>query len=194
MIIPDGFAQVNYRFTGAGVPTGAECTIGLDLASTSVDPDVLGDTAAGWVDDAGIAAVMSIHVTLSSVLVKFGPNETGPSAVSAADLDGTYSSSDVTPASSYLIHKNTAFGGRAGRGRMYWPGAVLQEADVTGTFAGTFLTAMGTAFGALYTQITGDGFVPVLLHGEGSQLTTPTPLISITADSKIATQRRRLRR
>jgi hypothetical protein len=194
MDIPDGYAQLNFRFTGSAAPTGAECTLGINLEATSVDPEALGDLAFGWVEDSGLKADWSSQITLSSILVKYGPTLTGPSGIATGEIIGTYSSSDELANTSFLFHKNTAFGGRAGKGRMYWPGAPMQEADSGGVLDGTFLTAVNTDLNALYAQITGDSLTPVLLHGDESPLTTPTPLLGFSCDAKLATQRRRLRR
>jgi len=194
MEIPDGFAQCNLRFTGSGAPSGAEVTLALDLGATAVDPEGLGDLVFDWVLASGLAADWSPLVTLSSVLVKYGPTATGPSGIASGTITGSYSSTDVSPNSSFLFHKNTAFGGRAGKGRMYWPGVPLQEADGGGVLQGSFVTPVNADLNSLYAAITGDDFTPVLLHGPDSPLSTPTPLLGFSCDSKIATQRRRLRR
>jgi len=194
MEIPDGFAQINIRFGGSGAPTGAECTLALDLGETSVNPSALGLLVEGWLNDSGLPADFSTQITAEAVLVKYGPTLTGPSALVAIDVQGTYSSSDESPNTALLIHKNTAFGGRAGKGRMYWPGAPIQEADSGGVLGGSFITAVNTDLNAFYAQITNDELTPVLLHGSDSPLSTPTPLLGFSLDPKVATQRRRLRR
>lgn len=97
----------------------------------------------------------------------------------------------------YLVKKSTDLGGRRNRGRMYLP--CPSEADVDG--AGLVLSASVTALnvqtakllpgGAIHTAfgVLGD---PVVLHESGSQ--TPATISSLTCQTKIATQRRRMRR
>lgn len=194
MEIPSGFAQINFMFTGNDVPTGAECTLAVDLGSTDVDPASLGALAATWVNDSDVMDATTVDVNLTGVLVKFGPTATGPSALVAASVSGTYGSSDNMPNCATLIHKTTSFGGRAGRGRLYWPGPVLQEANSSGIFSGTHMESLNTKWGAFFAAIGGDDLTPVLLHGSGSPITTPTPLLGLVPDHKVATQRRRLRR
>jgi len=96
--------------------------------------------------------------------------------------------------SAILIQKRTALPGKHGRGRMYWPS--MGEADVDGVGAispgakariATMLTAWTNA---VNTATSFDAFA--VLH------TTSTPaatkITSLTVDSTLATQRRRLRK
>lgn len=194
MEIPDGYAQVNLKFTGNGVPTGAECTFGLSIDDPEIEPETVADNIWTIMLAHNIFTFMVSTVELTGILVKYGPNVTGPSAEVAGEKVGTYSSSDEIPNCSYLIRKNTAFGGRAGRGRMYWPGVALQEVNSGGIIQGSFLTPLNASVLDLHSDLSTAEFTPVLLHGDGSPIVTPTPTLSWTVDSQIATQRRRLRR
>ena len=77
---------------------------------------------------------------------------------------------------------------------MYWPGVPLNEVDQSGVIAGATLTAWQAALTDFFEDLGTAGINPVLLHGEGSPITTPTPILAWNLDGKIATQRRRLRR
>lgn len=96
-----------------------------------------------------------------------------------------------------LVKKSTTLGGRRNRGRMYFPCPVEGEVDGAGTITigaiGSWNTVLlrllpgggtHTAFGVL-----GDA---VVLHDSGSQ--TPTEVSDLGCQTKIATQRRRMRR
>ena len=194
MVIPDGYAQINYLFTGDACPSGAQVTLGVDLEGFAGTPSDLGTQAIGWVSDSLVMQGVSSRVTLSGVLVKYGPNETGPSAVTAADIDGGYSSSDELANAALLIHKVTPLGGRAGRGRMYWPGAPLTEATSGGVLQGTYISGTQDNWDSFLAEINEDVAAAVVLHGEGGPISLPTPITEFVLDAQVATQRRRLRR
>jgi hypothetical protein len=192
-VIPSGYAQANFVLTGTGLPTGAECTLGFDIGGFSGDADDCAETLFGhWADD--IMPRVTSFVVLTSVSVKFGPVATGPTGEFAGTEAGGAGGQATSPNVAALIHKNTAFGGRAGRGRMYIPG--LQESDLNeaGNLDSGAVTAWQASLLAFLVSVTGDNLDPVVLHGVGSPLSTPSPITSLTIDSKVATQRRRLRR
>jgi hypothetical protein len=134
------------------------------------------------------------QVVLSSILVKNGPNSTGPSHELLINQPGTVTGDSDAPQVAMLVHKVTALGGRAGRGRMYQPGVpdafVNGAGELTGTTAG-----IATAAYSLFRTILEESDTPmVVLHGEGSPISTPTPVIGLSVDTRCATQRRRNRR
>jgi hypothetical protein len=194
VIIPSGFSQVNLKFTGPDVPTGAEMTFGVDNQISSFAPGDVADLVANAVGVADLPDFWTTDVVLSSILVKNGPNATGPSAENVYDYPGTVTGDGDPPQTAFLIHKVTALGGRAGRGRMYQPGVpdafVNGAGELTGTTAG-ILTAGYSIFRATL-QSSDVGMV--VLHGEGSPISTPTPVIGLGVDQRCATQRRRNRR
>lgn len=193
MLIPDGCAQINWRFTGDAAPTGAEVTLGVAV-----------DTFTGSVADAAASAhsawsltalvIQSESITLDSTLVKFGPNATGPSAVYAVPFDGSADPQADVPNTSVLVRKVTAFGGRTGSGRMFVPGYGEGLWEPNGTMTLLNLSGIQDSFDDLWTALTADNLVPVLLHGEDSPVTTPLPITSFQVQQLAATQRRRLRR
>src|SRR5215208_5990706 len=118
MLIPLGWAQVNWIFTGVGVPLGAEVTMGLDFSTfggTVVD-------AAEACHDAWASTILTVQcdgVTLTTTRVKMGPNETGLFAEFSSDDNGGLAIAEQPPQVSILINKLTGIGGRSGRGRMF---------------------------------------------------------------------------
>lgn len=194
MQIPTGFAQVNFRFTGSNLPQGAEMTLGvdLDLLGGQTPTDIGELVRDEWVA-ANIDSCYLNTMTMSSVLVKFGPNATGPSAVVSATAVGTATGESVPPNVAGLIRKNTGFGGRTGRGRMYLPGLPDNQVQEDGDLTPTWLTSLETVFGDFYVNLLAANCPPVLLHAPGSPVGAPMPLTGFTVDPKVATQRGRLR-
>jgi hypothetical protein len=192
-VIPLGFAQANFIFSGSQYPTGAQVTLGLDVAAGSGTPlEVATDLALAWADH--LLPQQASEMQLDGVLVKFGPEDTGPSAFAISGLAGELGNGGIAPNTAYLVSKSTLFGGRAGRGRFFMPGPL--EADVTqgGTLASARRASLQTSLDAFRAQLLADSHEPVLLHGVGSPITTPSPIVAFTADGTVATQRRRLRR
>lgn len=193
MNIPTGTAQVNFVFTGDGLPNGAQCTLGVSVDIFSGTP---GDAAVAcrdaWMDN--LLAIQSPAVTFSEVLVKFGPTATGPSAALVVNSPGTDAGDADSPNVALLVHKQTEFGGRTGRGRMYMPGVPAPDVFVDGTINSTYRAAALAAFSGFYTDLTTANLPPLLLHGENSPVSTPLPITDFLVDGRVATQRRRLRR
>jgi hypothetical protein len=149
-------------------------------------------------------------VTLAEVLVKFGPDETGPFASVAGSTIGSIVATAATPGTSFLVRKNTALGGRRNVGRMYIPGVTeIMQTDAGDLVAGTvasFQTALNTFLGALTTDaismyvLHGPATVWELVGGQPRRVPTagfvpgPTLVSSLTLQTHVAMQRRRLRR
>lgn len=194
MVIPAGFAQVNFIHTGTSVPSGAEWTLGIALPSTAIDPaDVAEDIAAIWIAS-GLRGLMTAGVLLNRILVKFGPDATGPSAEEVVVLSGNITSPGIQPGTALLVKKMTLIGGRAGRGRLYFPGLPEADVEANGSIGGPYLAAAQTAFEAFRVAMNTALLTPVVLHSAASPLSTPTPITQFSVQGVAATQRRRLRR
>lgn len=193
MTIPSGYAQVNFIFTGAAVPNGAECTMGFDIGGGAGTP-ALTAQEVGADFATHILPNLSSGLTLSGVRCKYGPDATGAFALEPFANVGGVGTSGATPAIAILIHKNTADGGRAGRGRMYLPGVVEAQPGSDGVLAGATITAVDSDFASVLSAWTADGHIPVVLHGAGSPLSVPSVITSFSTDATVGTQRRRQRR
>lgn len=194
MIIPEGYAQVNMRFTGTSLPTGAEITFGVQPVAPVITVEDIEDVVFdSWVT-AGISANLVNTVSLTSILVKAGPNATGAFIEVPHALPGGVASPCVPANSSALVTKVTPFGGRAGRGRFYLPGiqenGVAEDGRMDGTLTANIQADMTTFLEALDTA----DCAMVVLHGAGSPITTPTSVNALVVQRLLATQRRRLRR
>lgn len=189
MIIPAGYAQVTFLHGGIALPFGAACTLGLDYAPALAVEDAAGIAAAQW--NTFIRPLMVADVTFEGVLMKYGPNVDGPTAVVSVANPGGVSQDQLSPNTSVLIHKQTASGGRKNRGRMFVPGIGETSVDGSGAIAAGVRTTWEGAMEDLYDGLVAGGLQPVVLHGDA---TTPTVITSLAVDGRTATQRRRLRR
>jgi hypothetical protein len=194
MIIPSGYAQVNLRFTGADIPTGAEMTFGVNNTVTGWSPEAGINEVGNAIGASDLPDAWNTACTLSSILWKSGPNATGPSAEVSTSYVGTVTGDSDPPQTAMLIRKNTALGGRAGRGRMYQPGVPEAFVNGAGELTGTTATIITALYADFLTILGGSDIPMVLLHAEGSPITTPTTVTSLEVDARCATQRRRNRR
>lgn len=193
MPIPGGYGQINYRITGSPLPTGAEVTLGVDVQAYTLAPDDLAEDAFGWWGT-HVMPNLTNHVQLEEVRVKYGPDATGPSGAFTGSSVGGQGLETVPPNTAALVTKQTALGGRAGRGRMFIPGipeTKVSEAGVLDTeYQGNFQDDLD----AMVTAMTAGNLGLVVLHQPGSPLTTPTPITRLFLEGSVATQRLRLRR
>jgi len=192
MLIPEGYAQVNFIFSGFGVPQGAEVTFGLGLGETDDNPAEVAEAMHGvWTDT--FLTVMTNAITFDETRVKFGPNDIGPFASFSGGDNGALTPNGSTPQVAILITKQTASGGRSGRGRMYVPGVTESDTDADGALQGPYLSAWQDAADDFLTNTVVAGYSPELLHGEDSPAPFPYPITSLSVSGTVATQRRRLR-
>jgi hypothetical protein len=202
--LPDGFAQASLKFKGTALRYPGACVIGLNVDEAGSTPENTAAVIAGaWATS--FEDVQSSGVTLESILVKFGPIETGPSAEVVYNDVGGSASSSSSPQVSCLIRKNSLMGGKRGKGRMYIPGIPEGVVDPDGTIISATLSLWQTAANAFYSSLA-TGLRPMyLLHrtrepgttkptDPGSPAPIPSLVTSLSAQSVVATQRRRLRR
>ena len=189
MIIPVDFCQANFKYTGLAAPTGAENVLGLLVGSDTDPADVAAKCITAWTDN--IAALVVNDLTLSSVLVKFGPNATGLAAEVGSGQTGAAGGAGMTPQNALLVRKNTTHGGRKGRGRMFLPGITEGTADESGTIAGGTVAIYQAGFDGFLADLTAGGNTPFLLHNDE---TDPYEITSFSVQALMATQRDRIRR
>lgn len=193
VLIPVGYAQVNYRFEGPALANPGEITFGVGHAGFSGTPLELAE-ALGVVFGDTLAGVVTTSLAMIGTSVKYGPSATGPSATDPTVYNGEASGAAGASAPAFLIHKNTDFGGRAGRGRMYLPGVPEAAIAPGGALEPAFADALNVAASAFFDALEALLVLPVLLHGPASPLEAPTPITSFSGDPMVGTQRRRQRR
>jgi hypothetical protein len=193
VLIPEGYAQFNFKFSGIDLPYGAEFTIGSSIPDGILPLNAAIHATEAFTDSASMSQLDNdLHFV--GVHVKYGPNDVGPSADYATDVAGDAGATGQSPQVCLLVQKQTTDGGHAGRGRFYLPGPVSSVLDGDGTLHSGFRSALQGSLDAFLDSMSDDDYVPVVLHGAGSPLTDPSPIVGLTLDARVATQRRRMRR
>jgi hypothetical protein len=192
MHIPTGYSQVNLRFTGISIPTGAECVFGVQPGNPPTNPIDIANAVNTALINSVFSGMYTSDATISSILVKNGPVDTGPFAVLTTTRTGTNGADSNVPQVATLVRKGTAFGGRSGRGRMFIPSPVASGFDDAGVIDPSFLAGANIIVDDFLTELDTAGVPMVLLHT--NPVLTPYTVTSLTVDTRAATQRRRLRR
>lgn len=189
MIIPVGYGQVTHVFEGGGLPFGAVCTYGIENQIPAFAEIIASNCHDHFV--AEILPRLPSEITLAETRVKLGPNATGAAAVAGDPETGSTTGPVASSQVSWLVRKRSSLGGRQGRGRMFLPGVRESEIGSDGAVSSADVLAWNLALLDFQTLLDGNGTPMVILHSDSL---TPTPVTSLTLDSTIATQRRRLRR
>lgn len=145
-----------------------------------------------WVTS-NIMNLLVNKVTLSSILVKNGPNDLGPAAELATAMPGAGISEGTTPNVAILIRKNTVVGGHTGSGRMFLPGWGEGNIDSAGLVEAGTRASLQTSLNTLHGQLTSQQHPMMLLHTKEDHPLGPLVVTSLLVQPTVATQRRRLR-
>lgn len=201
LVIPNNHAQVVLNFAHPSTPREMSVTFGVGYEPDPFDPEKIVNRVAGCFTDSTLQARMDASVTLTTIGVTCGQVGDDPVIFEKAfNLQGGTAFETPPLNTALLVKKNSALGGRANRGRFYWPG-LLAETDVNevGIIGGAQVIAIQADFDAFYDALDAipDGdeeqLVMVILHDSTSPATTPTIVSSLTVDGTAATQRRRMR-
>lgn len=202
--LPADFAHCLLGFTGTAAPTGAAITFGVGDTAGNTSPTAIATTIISlW--GTHIDSLTSNQLTFSSCRVKKGPMEDGPFAELATANVGGQSGDSTQPNTTWLVRKITNLGGKMGQGRMYVPGVGDSIIDQGGTITSANRTSYEAAWSAFFAAINSAGYPMMLLHTFGDYVNSkgqtvvvpargPSQVTALTVDSKVATQRRRLRR
>lgn len=202
LIIPPGFGQVAWQWELTGDPERVVVTCGVDLASAGGGFQASCDHARDLMAATFNAGDFSNQYTFRGAILRVGQDGAPPLIFeSSITQPGTFTGAVLPQNCALLVRKLTASAGRRNRGRMYFPPIPMGEGsiDAVGTIDSSARTAAQTKFTALRTAMLAGGAIaipPVILHSSevGETVLSPTPVTSFSLDSKIATQRRRLRR
>jgi hypothetical protein len=202
-IIPTGFAQVTIPFAHATMTRKAAIVYGIKVPVGGVTPEGLA-TSALLDFTASMSAEIDSEVTMGPAEVSIGQD--GGEALAGAGSNtqpGTNPTSSPSPNVAVLLKLRTARGGRRGRGRKYLPWALAEgELAENGVIIAGQVTQLNTAANSWRTTAAAAGRDLVILHSNSSPTNTgpatvpgpPDTVTSISTDSLIATQRRRLGR
>ena len=209
-MLPDAeYCRISHFFTGQGLPTGGAVVYCVHIDA----PQAVEVTAQDAHDNFGTTVVpwLCEDITLTSTLCKEGPDDTGGSAyISNPDYTGTEPDPSSPPGTAALVIKNTAGGGRRGKGRMFVPGladavvedgGLLQSAFQLNLLGGLedWQTAMAASGIPLYLEH-GPETVWRLVGGQPRRIPVagavpdPTAITTLSLTNQVGTQRRRNRR
>lgn len=190
MIIPAGFAQINFKGSGTGYARGWQVAIGVDNDADWNAVQLASGCGSAFVEH--MLPVMSNQCALTSVLAKLGPNETGVAFEESYSEDGGVASQAQSSQAAVLVTKLTTHGGRKGRGRMFMPGVTEGQTDGGGLLTSAALTAWQAAVDGFLEELETFTAPMVLLHADDA--TTPYAVINLQVANLFASQRRRIRR
>lgn len=188
MIIPEGYAQISLEFSGVIYDHNPFVTFGVQ--------NVLVDGAAEIASSVEVACKSLVenfcHTTtqLIGIHVKKGPNSTGAAASRSVSQAGTVGGTAGYSNTAYLVEKQTALGGRQGRGRMFIPGVSDSIVDPGGLLTPANIVLFDAELESFLDSLDLASLPMVLLHNNAL---TPTPVSGMQVDPKAATQRRRMR-
>ncbi len=197
LYLPPGFYQWSLRFTGLALPTGAAVT-GCGVRTATPTPTSMAETMFGSVV-ANFLPLMSNLVTLSEVYIRLGSSDgTGESHTRFSASTGASTAGACSPGVAVLGRLSSGLGGRRGRGRLYLPGLTEPQVDHAGILLPTFVSAWSTALADWRTNHIAAGIPIAIGHRYadafiGPKL-PPTEITAASADSRVASQRKRQRR
>lgn len=192
MDIPVNFGQVNHFFAGTAFPRGAQITYGVQVVGSSTADQVALEAhnlfKTAW------QAAMPVTMSCTATRAKLGPTDTGPFATAGVAYAGTYNTPADSPQVAILMKKGTLRGGRQGAGRTFLP--IVPEASTLsgGSVDPAQISALQTIADGWLAALAGSTYCGpmVLLHNDPA--TSPDTVLSLSVQSTLATQRRRLRK
>lgn len=194
MEIPEGYVNIRYVFSLDGVEDEMSFAIG-GLVPIGDDATEVAFNADAAFAGAGLGGSSSMHVGwnyLGTRVIKtlLGTPSSGEYVLNVA---GSASGSTVPSNCALLVRKGTALGGRKYRGRCFVPPWALAETSVdqAGNIAPALVASLQTNFTDLLTELLTFEISPRLFHTSPSD--TPTTITTLTVQSLLATQRRRMR-
>lgn len=197
VLIPPGFGNLTFVMTHVGDSEPMMTAIGVDPAGTSLDgPGIAQSAYALWA--AQWLTQQPGNLVLEEVRYSVGQDGTDPLTYVYQGTDNGNGGSAYLPQNcALLVKKQTALGGRRGRGRMYIPYLLTENyVDPVGNIDPTYVGGLQDIADDFYDGLVSADLQPVLLHDPGGfgVEPPPTPILQLSVDNKIATQRRRLRR
>lgn len=203
VIIPDGYCQVTINYRGPLFASGGAATVlGFGLADFSGTVQDVADEIASAVNEF-LVPVISNQVTISEIVVVTEEQR----GVSGLNVTGGVDAETCVPNSAVLASYSTDRRGPRGRGRSYWPGMAFESSTngfgvMTGLQTAGLQDAIQDFFFAVLTSLGGASQQVILQHTSDDParpdktppISPPPQVTNIVVSSRLATQRRRLRR
>lgn len=194
IVIPEGFSNGHIRYSLSSDPEEMTTAIGFSSA-----PGTSGEEEAflliNSLSDAGLidpAVFMSVYTFLGVRVER--QTETGTLVTEVDEpVVGTMAGAPLPNNCAHLIDKVTNAGGRAFRGRMFWPPCFVAETgiDHQGNMAVGSQNDLTLVFEAWRDAMVTNSIPAVLFHSNPAL--TPTLITSLRMQQQIATQRERMR-
>jgi hypothetical protein len=191
-------AQLEFVYSFGGQTCENVLHYTKDDAWDVVTLTALADAAiAEWI--ANIKPVMTNLLSLTSVIATDLASQSGPSITRAGGLPsaGTQTGTALPNNCALVVTKRTTLRGRSFRGRIYHPGLPTPQTSANNV-TGAFVTNIVNGWNAL-TAITMPGpitaqmvVVSKFTEGNPRVLGITTPVVNVTSDGVIDSQRRRL--
>lgn len=185
--IPEGFAQVTLNYRGPTRSGRGATVLGFALLGSATLETCAQAVYGQW--EADLKGLTHDSWSLEGVTAV---DETTGFVWAPSISNGTRSGAMSPPNVTVLMRKVTMLRGRANSGRAYWPGMtndddVGDDGSITTSRVNSIRSDLNSFFDALETL---SDCRHCLLHNGDAP---PTAITSITVESKVATQRRRLR-
>lgn len=196
VIVPEGFYNASFVFACQGLSDEIVTTLGVigDLLDPPTPNEMAESLRSKWSAATMPFAPgnMTTEYTLLGVRIVKTVGGLPVLGQAMTAVVGTQSLDSIPANCAILVKKNTAEGGRRNRGRMFLPAVALQGSDVlpSGFLATGEQAARQAQLTAVYASMVGDEIQPVLFHSDGG---AATPITSLSVESQVATQRRRMR-
>jgi hypothetical protein len=192
-VIPPGYAQFSVEHWLANYTRPAVTTWGARILGTPPrDADGLADVFQELYTVA-FAPQIDSNVTIRSTRCVIGQDGPDPLVgVSGLSASGGANRDSTAPALALMVARNTGVGGRANRGRVYFPWA-LSDTNVSeqGAVATAALTAWQARINVFLLSIEEDEYVGELVVLHSDPLRLPTPITTMVPNPVVRTQKQR---
>jgi hypothetical protein len=197
-------ASFGFEVNAQGLNQGANVNLQPDVCAQSWSDAWLGAFEAPTMSNAWTFVGVDISLWTADQVAGGTPV---PPIVGTHDVNsqGSGNWACLPPNCALLVIKQSAIGGRVGKGRCYLPAGYLGESEVNagGALSSAELSGANAKLGQLVTNL-GDNAVGIglrLFHGQRhhqgaviAPAADPTEVTGLVADPRIGTQRRRMHR
>jgi hypothetical protein len=205
VIIPSGYVQVALNYTGTNFFSGRAATVlGFEVQGAEITElgEVAAAVAASWIEHIGPQTDTQVTLDTVRVVTETAAGELSVATAGGADLQ------DTPPQVATLVRYSTPVRGRRGRGRSYLPGLLASthvstqgiistpRLEVIQGIVDSFFEQLATDFSAQLGQVILQHTTPTgpsAPENPSPPLDPPPAVASRSVDSRVATQRRRLR-
>ncbi len=201
LVIPANHGQFAHHFSLPGDQQEMLVTGGYELGGLGTTPNDVAlalHTAAKTLTNSRLPTQITLVRTTTTLVEAVGEDPIVGERIDPTN-GGRASANLLTQNTTWLIKKLTASGGRRNKGRQFWPGVPDVSVNDVGVLNGPEVidwnTALETYLFAIQDSVTIERYV--LFHTLPPVSTVglaPTTVTSLVCDSRVATQRQRLRR